>query len=294
MPRSYLILLAAAACACDALVLEPRQPVLPRACGAAIDAADGTSSACVLSSALQLRGGAGGSLTNWWYKTLAKLGIFLKKGRLLVLGLDNAGKSTLLTVLLRNEVVPTAPTHQPVTDEVSGHGLAASYDSVATSFRRARTRARARSRALTRPPVPACASRWPRDPPQIKIGHMKVRAVDMGGHEIARKMWLQYSHEADGIVYIVDAVDRERFPEAALELHKLLAAQALPPGAPVLILANKVDLPHAAQQEELYYALGLDELAQSGGQQRPVGLYLCSIFERRGYMEGFDWLGSHI
>ena len=42
---------------------------------------------------------------------------------------------------------------------------------------------------------------------------MKVRAVDMGGHEIARKMWLQYSHEADGIVYIVDAVDRERFPE---------------------------------------------------------------------------------
>ena len=74
---------------------------------------------------------------------------------------------------------------------------------------------------------------------------MKVRAVDMGGHEIARKMWLQYSHEADGIVYIVDAVDRERFPEAALELHKLLAAQALPPGAPVLILANKVDLPHA-------------------------------------------------
>ena len=76
-------------------------------------------------------------------------------------------------------------------------------------------------------------------------------------------------------------------------MHKLLAASTLPPGAPVLILANKVDLPHAAQQEELYYALGLDELAQTGGQ-RPIGLYLCSIFERRGYMEGFDWLASFI
>ena len=147
MPRSYLILLAAAACACDALVLEPRQPVLPRACGAAIDAADGTSGACVLSSALQLRGGAGGSLTNWWYKTLAKLGIFLKKGRLLVLGLDNAGKSTLLTVLLRNEVVPTAPTHQPVTDEVSGHGR--QYHMIA-SRRLSVARARARALALVR------------------------------------------------------------------------------------------------------------------------------------------------
>ena len=122
----------------------------------------GTHVPIVASRLCRLHGGSdGSSLKNWWFKTLAKLGIFLKKGRLLVLGLDNAGKSTLLTVLLRNEVVPTAPTHQPVTDE-------------------------------------------------LKIGHMKLRAVDMGGHEIARKMWLQYSHEADGIVYIVDAVDRER------------------------------------------------------------------------------------
>jgi len=201
----------------------------------------GERSACA--PLLRLRGGES-SLRQWWYKTLAKFGIFLKKGRLLVLGLDNAGKSTLLTVLLRDEVVPTAPTHQPVTDE-------------------------------------------------IKIGHMKLRAVDMGGHEIARKMWVQYSHEADGVVYIVDAVDRERFEEAAIELHKLLAASTLPPGAPVLILANKVDLPHAAQQEELYYGLGLDELMQTGSP-RPIGLYLCSIFERRGYQEGFDWLSSHI
>ena len=161
---------------------------------------------------LVLRGGdTMASWRAWAYKALAKMGIFLKKGKLLVLGLDNAGKSTLLTVLKQNEVVPTAPTHQPVTDE-------------------------------------------------IKVGHLKLRAVDMGGHEIARRMWLQYSHEADGVVYIVDACDRERFMEAALELHKLLAASALPPHCAVLILGNKGDLPHSATQEELYWGLGLDEL----------------------------------
>ncbi len=191
-----------------------------------------------------LLGLRGGSFKTWAYKLLANFGIFLKKGKLLVLGLDNAGKSTLLTVLLRDEVVPTAPTHQPVTDE-------------------------------------------------IKVGHMKLRTVDMGGHEIARRMWMQYSHEADGIVYIVDAVDRERFQEAAIELHKLLLAEALPPGAPVLVLGNKCDLPHAAQQEELYYELGLDEIAQSGSD-RPVGLYMCSVFERRGYAEGFEWLSQYV
>ena len=51
-------------------------------------------------------------------------------------------------------------------------------------------------------------------------------------------------------------------PHAHLERWVGMADAALPPGAPVLILANKVDLPQAASQEELYYALGLDELAQ--------------------------------
>ena len=132
--------------------------VRARSSASAEAAVCGRSAVLHEASALRLRGGATATSgwMQWAYKTLAKFGIFLKKGRLLVLGLDNAGKSTLLTVLLRDEVVPTAPTHQPVTDV-------------------------------------------------IKIGHMKLRAVDMGGHEIARRMWAQYSHEADGIVYACTA-----------------------------------------------------------------------------------------
>ena len=75
---------------------------------------------------------------------------------------------------------------------------------------------------------------------EIKIGHLKLRAVDMGGHELARRLWQQYSPEADAVVFIIDAVDIERFREAALELHKLIASNALPPQAPILILGNKV------------------------------------------------------
>ena len=161
-PLLGLAVVAALACASGLKLEQPAQR-LPSSC---VDAEAGLpTTQDVIGELLRpecaalwrLRGGEG--LRLWWYRTLAKFGIFLKKGRLLVLGLDNAGKSTLLTVLLRNEVVPTAPTQQPVTDV-------------------------------------------------IKIGHLKMRAVDMGGHEIARRMWLQYSHEADGIVYIVDAVDR--------------------------------------------------------------------------------------
>ena len=96
----------------------------------------------VAGAGLRLRGG--GSWSSWFKGLLSKLGLFSKTGKLLVLGLDNAGKSTLLTLLVKNEVVPHAPTHQPVTD-------------------------------------------------MITIGSMKMRAVDMGGHEIARRMWETYS-----------------------------------------------------------------------------------------------------
>ena len=196
-----------------------------------------------LAACLALRGG--GSIWSWFEDVLRSIGLFSKEGKLLVIGLDNAGKSTLLTVLMRDEVVPHAPTHQPVSDV-------------------------------------------------IKVGKMRLRAVDMGGHEIARRMWVQYSHEADGIVYIVDAVDRDRFTEAALELHKLLAASSLPPKTPVLILGNKVDLPGAAREEEMYYGLGLDELYRAGDGSRPLRLFMCSVFERRGYLEGFQWLGDQL
>ena len=86
------------------------------------------------------------SWRGWFRGFLAKLGIFTKRGQLLVIGLDNSGKSTLLSMLLKNKVMPHEPTHQPVTDEIT-------------------------------------------------VGSLKLRAVDMGGHAIARRMWRQYSQE---------------------------------------------------------------------------------------------------
>lgn len=209
--------------------------------------ADESQLAPTCTRALQLRGGEGESWKGWFQGLLAKLGIFSKKGRLVVIGLDNAGKSTLLTMLLRNKVMPHEPTHQPVTDE-------------------------------------------------IRIGYMKLRAVDMGGHTIARRMWKQYSQEADAVVFIVDAADTERFQEAALELHKLLIGNALPAHAPVLILGNKCDLPSAVRKEELYYSLGLDQLAMGANGQppRPLQLFMCSVYEGVGFPEGLEWLGKCI
>ena len=132
---------------------------------------------------------------------------------------------------------------------------------------------------------------------ELDIGMIRFRAFDLGGHFIARKVWREYSVSADACVFIIDAVDRERFQEAKTELHGLLGLPELE-GVPVLVLLNKIDIPSAASEAEMRAVLELPEKWESGGVlttgDRPVNLFPCSILRKMGYKEGFQWLSTHI
>ena len=52
----------------------------------------------------------------------------------------------------------------------------------------------------------------------LTIGDIKFQTLDLGGHTVARKTWSEYFTKVDALVYFVDAVDRERFPESKREL----------------------------------------------------------------------------
>ena len=92
---------------------------------------------------------------------------------------------------------------------------------------------------------------------KVPVMDMDVTLWDVGG--TMRKIWGQYYGEVDGVVFVVDACDRARFEEARLALAEILTHIAV--ALPVLLVANKQDLPHAAGAGEVMDAVG-----------RPAGL----------------------
>mmetsp|Transcript_2153 Transcript_2153/g.5461 ORF Transcript_2153/g.5461 Transcript_2153/m.5461 type:complete len:312 (-) Transcript_2153:355-1290(-) len=171
-----------------------------------------------------------------------------KKLTLVLLGLDNAGKTTLLHAIRGSgpeAMANVAPTY----------GF--SKESVAES------------------------------PYTIDI-------FDLGGGKRIRGIWKQYLAEVHGVVFVVDAADAGRFAEAREVLGETLASEYLS-GKPILIMANKQDLPTAGDAPAVAAALGLSALSNNRYQILP-----CCAKPPSGsppdkrVKDGMRWLASQV
>ncbi len=115
--------------------------------------------------------------------------------RLLMLGLDAAGKTTILYKMKLNETVNTIPT--------IGFNVET-----------------------------------------LQYKNIEFQAWDIGGQFKLRNLWSHYFDNTQGLIYVVDSNDADRIAESKEALHMIISDESMN-GVPILVYANKMDLPNA-------------------------------------------------
>lgn len=112
-----------------------------------------------------------------------------------------------------------------------------------------------------------------------------MRAWETGGRCVMRPLWQGQYENAKALIFVVDSNDRDRIKEAREELHRITNEQELK-YKPVLILANKQDLPNAMTLDELRDKLALTDFDCNTKWHLQAA---CAV-QNKGIKEGFEWL----
>uniref|UniRef100_A0A3Q1G9R4 ADP-ribosylation factor-like protein 11 n=1 Tax=Acanthochromis polyacanthus TaxID=80966 RepID=A0A3Q1G9R4_9TELE len=153
--------------------------------------------------------------------------------QVILMGLDSAGKSTLLARLLTGQVMETSPT--------VGFNVGTLDLDKKTSL-----------------------TVW-----------------DIGGQRSMRPNWRFYLDDCKALVFVVDSTDPGRIPEAQKALKKVLSDERLR-GVPLMVLANKKDLPNSMTIREVSRQLDLPSYGD-----RLWEIQACSALQGLGLQQAF-------
>lgn len=120
---------------------------------------------------------------------------------------------------------------------------------------------------------------------KFKQGNVRMSVCDLGGQERLRELWPSYMSGIQALIFVVDCCAPDRIAAARQALDSALQHESCR-RAPILVYANKQDLPGAMTAFELSRALGLHEL-RDGSE---VLLQSASAKNGEGLQEGVSQL----
>ncbi|CAG2235362.1 ARF1_2 [Mytilus edulis] len=91
------------------------------------------------------------------------------------------------------------------------------------------------------------------------IKGISLTVWDIGGQEKIRRLWQHYLKNTDGLIYVVDSNDKDRLCEAREELYGILNSANMR-NVPVVVIANKQDMPDALDPSIVAGCLNLDRM----------------------------------
>ena len=114
-----------------------------------------------------------------------------------------------------------------------------------------------------------------------------VVSWDIGVHEKIRPLFMQYYEGATHLIYVVDSNDGDKFVECKWELDNLLQ-ENLVRDLPLLVFANKQDLPNSLSVSEITSILELENIPVN----RSWYVQPCCATSGDGLEEGLKWISD--
>jgi ADP-ribosylation factor related protein 1 len=108
----------------------------------------------------------------------------------------------------------------------------------------------------------------------------------LGGHKDLQSIWPKYYRECHGIVFMVDATDPSRLLEAQKTFSSLVSND-LVEGVPIVVLANKEDLPTALKEHEVKEIFNPVAASLMARESKVLAV---SALQGVGIREAIEWL----
>ena len=124
----------------------------------------------------------------------------------------------------------------------------------------------------------------------FKLDDWLITAIDVAGQKNFRFLWEAHYHGTSAIIFVIDAADFERLPEAKEILRAHVFNNPHLEKVPILIIANKQDLPGAIDAPLLIQLLDLHKQFID----RTFAIFDCSILYGHGVVESFMWLVNEL
>ena len=203
-------------------------------------------------------------LSDIFSQILATLNLTNKTGTLLILGLDNAGKTTLLHRLRTNSILSFPPTERPTLETFSMGGVKFVGWDVGGHE--------------------AVRHLWEDYIWEVGAVVFVLDAVDGRRLEEVRD-------ELDNLItLLLTSQDKE---EEDFKMYENIEEGNKKGVIPFAILLNKCDLNDALESREVAQAIEYDEIASRYGENN-VGMFRISVWRGEGYQEAFRWISEFL
>ena len=118
----------------------------------------------------------------------------------------------------------------------------------------------------------------------VKVGGLTFDISDIAGNKNAQVLWEEYCNGSNLILYVIDSADQEAVAASEQQLESLFANENIS-SIPILVIANKQDLPEALNPDDI-----MDKLKLQNVNDRKIKLFCTSAKLKTHVSDIIQWI----